>query len=360
MHVILDTNIIVSDFYLRSPNFRLLFEYSDLLPYDIFLPEVVYDEVLNKYSEFLKKYVIEYEKSISQLKPLLIEKKKFRGIDINKQYESYKRLLDDNIETKRIKLIPYPKTSHKKIVADELARNKPFKQNGLGYRDKLIIDSIFEKFTIPEESVVFISNNKNDFGEEPNLFEDLFKNSNVKNTFNYKILNTLGSFVTQYIQPIKSINQEIDDILKLKKVTGVNIERWLLCNLKDVIYDIGHDIMCLDEGHGTILLHRIDCINSISVSEVTKLSRNEISCKIRIDGRFAMYVNGDQHDFLLSESWKDFFDYSLSEGDISISTWPLVNVKLTFSIVVDIKKKEVASYDPISVDSDYGATEYAW
>lgn len=361
--VYIDTNIIVSDFYMRSSKFRFLFEFSKKIAFDILIPEIVFDEVINKYSEMFEKQILVYDKSIAQLKPFLYGRGiDFLTFDIAMQVDSYKDFLSDLVKTGKIKLIPYPKTAHKSIVLHELSGKKPFKDNGAGYRDMLIIESIFEKFKIPEESIIFISNNSRDFGEEPNFHEDLFLGKEISNKFRFKIKNSLTSFLEEYVTPIMKIDEDIKTIPQMSEITGFNISNWVLKEIKDIIYDngVGYAIMGLDEGYGTVMLHKIDSVKSLSVADVIKLDDGTITCNVIIDGIFVMYVSGDQDDFMHSESWREFFDYDASEGSVDISSWPSVSAKITISIVIDIAKGEINSYSPISVKGENGWVEFDW
>lgn len=363
MDVILDTNIIVSDFYMKSENFRLLFDFSKKVPFEIYIPEIVYDEVLIKYREMLEDKLIAYQKAIVQLRNFLVcSDYDFLNFDLEMECENYKDFVDEKITKGKLKIIPYPRTLHKDIVAHELSRKKPFKLNGSGYRDKLIIDSIFEKFKFPEASVIFISNNSNDFGVEPDFDKDLFYGIKVSNQFRFKIINKLSSFMNQYIQPIKQVNTDLKTILQLNDFTGTSISDWLLLNMEDIIYnnDLGYAIMGLDERYGTILLHKIDFIKSIVVTDFTRMDENITVGKIIVDANLIMYISGDQDDCLHSETWRDFLGYHESEGNVDISTWHSVSTKITISIVIDIEKNRVISYDPISVDGESGKISFEW
>lgn len=363
MDIILDTNIIVSDFFLKSANFRLLFEYSKKIPFEVYIPEIVLDEVLTKFHEMLEEKYILYKKSIAQLNPLLPSSHyNFLDFDLEVERENYEDFIKDKIKDGKLKLLPYPKTTHKDIVMHELSRKKPFKANGSGYRDKLVIDTIFEKFPVPEASVIFISNNSNDFGIEPEFEQDLFYKVKVSNQTRFRIKNKLSGFIEEYIQPIKQINNDIKTIPQLSKYTGIDISDWVLLNMGDIIYDngIGYTIMGLEEGYGTILLHKIDFIKSISVSDVTEMDENITTCKIKIITDLILFLSGDQDDFLHSESWREFFDYNISEGWVDISTWHSISTDIVISIVIDNEKSEIISYDPISVDSELGSASFEW
>lgn len=363
MNVILDTSIIVSDYYMKSANFKILFDYSKKIPFEIFIPEVVYDEVKNKYKEQFESQLISYEKSISKIKPLLLGRNiDFLSFDINLQEESYIDYLDDMLKNKKFTLLPYPKTTHKNIVLHELSRKKPFKSNGSGYRDKLIIDSIFEKFISPNEEIIFISNNSNDFGEEPNLHQDIFYGKKETYRSKYTIKNTLANFIKDYIDPIKHIDENIKTIPQLSQVVGIDLGNWILNNLKDIIYDneVGYAIVGLETGFGTVMLHKTDTINKLVISDVIQMDDRIITCKILIDANLIMYISGDQDDFNSSKSWSEFFEYNPSEGHVDVSTWQSTATILMISIVIDSKNKQIISYEPMWVNGETERIYYNW
>lgn len=140
----------------------------------------------------------------------------------------------------------------------------------------LIIESIFEKFTIPEESIIFISNNSRDFGEEPNFHEDLFLSKKISNKFRFKIKNSLTGFLEEYVTPIMKIDEDIKTIPQMSEITGFNISNWVLKEMKDIIYDngVGYAIMGLDKGYGTAMLHKIDSVKSLFFKFVSGIHRS--------------------------------------------------------------------------------------
>lgn len=81
---------------MRSSKFKFLFEFSKKIPFDILIPEVVFDEVINKYSEMFEKQIMVYDKSIIQLKTFLYGKGiDFLTFDIAMEVENYKDFLND-------------------------------------------------------------------------------------------------------------------------------------------------------------------------------------------------------------------------------------------------------------------------
>lgn len=181
MKVVLDSNIIIADFWLESTNFKLLFESSKKGNVNIYIPEVVLDEVVNKYSKRLED---SKERIGSELKKIMKlskeeEKNPISQNMIDKSVSEYQKHLLQVIKKSSIKIIKYPKTDHKFLANKAINKQKPFNINEKGYRDSLIWENIKELLTDSESAVsqpelVFISNNHKDFAtSEYELHKDL-------------------------------------------------------------------------------------------------------------------------------------------------------------------------------------------
>lgn len=363
LNIVLDTSIIASDFFMKSSKFRILFKYAEKVPYDIYLPEVVYDEVLNKYQEMFQKQMEIYEKALAQFNPLLQGKNyDFLGFDIDIEIENYEYFLKDQIKKNRLKLLSYPKTSHREIVRHELSRKKPFKSNGSGYRDKLILDTILENFYLSKEITVFVSNNSNDFGQEPSFHQDLFFGKKVPSANRYIIKNTLSSFINDYIHPIQQVDNHVKTISQLSNRVGLNISDWLLANLKSIINSngIAYAIMGLDEGFGSVLLSKVDYIKNVVIFDVLQIDDSTISCSIRLEANLLMSVSGNRENFVHSESWKEFFADESFDENVSLFTLKSVMTKLTISIVIDVEQISIVSFDPLEIEGRDGTIDLTW
>lgn len=363
MQVILDTNILVNDFFMKSSNFKILFEFSKKLPFDIIIPEVVEDEVANKYSEMLESQYIEYIKAVQKMKSFFKSQNlDFLLFDTEIEVQNYKEFLRELVERKKVKTLPYPKTSHKSMVLHALSRRKSFNSKGGGYRDKLIFDSIICKYSCPQETIVFISHNRNDFGAEPKLEDDLFVGTKVSNRFRFEIYNSLSSFINKYIIPITDFDDSINTIPELSKIAGLNISEWIFKEIKNMIYDngVGHAIMGIEDEYGTAMLHKFDSVKNMSVANVIELDDETITCDIIIEGTFIMYISGDQDDCIRSEALSEILGYTASDGKVDISTWQPETAEITFSIVIDKTYGEITAYSPKKVKNEIYWTTFDW
>lgn len=145
MKVVLDTNIIFSDFHLKGAKIKNLCESTKSIGGVVYIPELVIDESINKYKEQLQLGNSKIDKGISDLKRL-IGKTVFENPITDKyiidEVDEYQKGFRKQIKNLGIKIIPYPTIKHQELVKRDLARKKPFQESGKGYRDALIWESV--------------------------------------------------------------------------------------------------------------------------------------------------------------------------------------------------------------------------
>lgn len=188
MKVVLDANIIIADFWLESTNFKLLFESAKKGDVKIYVPEVVLDEVMNKYSKRLEDSKRKIDSELKTFQKLTREKggAPITPSMIDKSVSEYQKQLRQVIKDNSIEVNKYPKTDHKFLANKAINKLKPFNSNEKGYRDCLIWENIKELLTESESAIsqpelVFISNNFKDFAtSEYELHSDLISELEVE------------------------------------------------------------------------------------------------------------------------------------------------------------------------------------
>ena len=130
MKIIIDTNIFCQDYFLEKPHFRVLFEGASVIPATIHVPEVVIDELINRYREVLEESLLKFNNAVRALHSLTKQDSK-GGIDIDVQLESYKSFLLSKLKERGVEIVAYPEITHKKIVERDLARKKPFTKESM-------------------------------------------------------------------------------------------------------------------------------------------------------------------------------------------------------------------------------------
>lgn len=205
MKVVLDSNIIVADFWMQSPNFQVLLESSKKGNIDLMIPELVMDEVINKFNQRIDKSRNDIGSELATLNKLTnneIENPVGDGV-IEKAKKAYKKHFEKIISINKITILPYPKTEHKYLARKAMLKLKPFNTNEKGYRDCLIWENIkslissddLEDVITPE--IIFVTNNSKDFSSDTGkVNEDLLAElqDESHNTESLEIHSSLGEF----------------------------------------------------------------------------------------------------------------------------------------------------------------------
>lgn len=229
MNIILDTNILRTDFFLKSKDFEVLFDYiekthSNLILLNIVLQEIekLYDEELIEKRDALKRASFELNKLLH------IQNSDKEQIDYGKERKIFK----DNL-LKKFRISEYNEifqlddSLFAKIVKRAIEKKKPFRSNGIGFKDTILWESIISYINTYSyhDGLIFISNNVKDFADESNkndlhpmLLEEIQK-------FKTKIyyFSNIKDFIEKHSKPINSINSKwldtnIDKNLYLEKI----------------------------------------------------------------------------------------------------------------------------------------------
>lgn len=180
MKIIIDTNIINKDYKLHGKYIVTLSGAAAKLGYEVCVPEVVVDEIVSHYKDELVEAYDTYLKGVSKLKKLLPEMPKSITSKalIEDQLQKFRVQYEAELQSKNIKILPYPNVAHKSIVAKELDRKKPFKDSQKGYRDSLIWETVKSelipvKDLFDECQILLLTRNTKDFADKNGLHQDL-------------------------------------------------------------------------------------------------------------------------------------------------------------------------------------------
>lgn len=185
--IVLDTSVLVNDFWLVGANFRTLRELLNVFDAHVLLPELVVAETINKFAETLTGALNKARRLDHLLNRKLIARVNLE--ELLARYEDFVRglfypLSDDGGDASFSEL-PYPENPHSDIVERLLLGKRPFRgssEKEKGYRDYLIWLSVVEVVRDnPGREIIFVSENVNDFGAgdekrktlHPDLLADL-------------------------------------------------------------------------------------------------------------------------------------------------------------------------------------------
>ncbi len=229
MYVVLDTNIIIKDYYFRSPKFQALFSYLQKTPHKLIVPKIVIEELKRRYSIDLENLHITAEKLDRESQNLIGSKIQANKIDLVAEGRKYSDFLTSFLKDKKVIVPEYNTNHYEDIINRALFRKAPFKQNGTdhGFKDAVIWETVKELVCDKDyDFIAFISNNTNQFADPLNenlnseLLEEIEK---YKNKFLY--FSKLESFLETYSEKIAFISQEklqncLDLEIIIKKAKG--------------------------------------------------------------------------------------------------------------------------------------------
>jgi predicted nucleic acid-binding protein len=354
--VALDTNILVQDFWFDSPHSRVFLEELVIIPATLHIPEIVIDETVNKYKEFLTEKVTEQGKLNSDITRLLKKGIENIPINIDQATKNYEKFLTDKLKEVNAQILPYPKVEHKEVVKRIFERHRPFKKGDAGYRDFLIWQTIKKLETWGTEEIVFITNNTRDFGEGGYL-SDEFTDKTTGNK-NFKISVAVSKFNDEYILPrLKKLDE-----LKLQLVKGqvknFDFKHWLDNEFSEFIAEVDFEevLTGFPYGVGRVKAAEILFFDDYKIRDVSQLNSGEklvhfsVKCKINahIDISWDDYINHQEVREYYGEGEEEFsFSSGMTSGKINVEGY----------LILDKQNEEVTEFEITLLDGPGGSIE---
>ena len=204
-HFVLDANIVIAEQYGASAHIRALLSASSAVGFQVYLPKVALEEIAAKYERDLSKYAKEARKSLSRLSRLLGRSidSPVDGFNSKEETESFRERLLSHLGMTESRTIDYPDTLHETLVKRATSRKRPFDENGSGYRDALIWESVLKLAKQVKGPIVLVTKDK-DFREgSSNLHDDLIKDLERLGLPEDKVIlaTDLAGLVDQHVRP---------------------------------------------------------------------------------------------------------------------------------------------------------------
>ena len=205
MHFVLDANTVIAEQFGASAHFRALLAASSAVGYKVYLPVTALEEIAAKYERELSKNVQEAGKGLSMLSRLLGRRlhSPIEGFNSRNETASFQKRLLSQLRVAEGTILDYPITPHETLVKRATSRKRPFDENGSGYRDALIWETVLELAAQVDETVVLVSNDKDFRDTTGNLHSDLVQDlERLGLSENSVILATeLPGLVDEHVRP---------------------------------------------------------------------------------------------------------------------------------------------------------------
>lgn len=364
MKVVLDSNIIISDFWMQSPNFKILIESSKKGDIELYIPQVVLDEVINKFSQRIEKSKSDINNELTKFEKIANTTTGFSVSAklINTARTNYTKHLEKLIKVNKINIIDYPETSHKFLAKKAMLYLKPFNSNEKGYRDSLIWENI-KSLVSPEDTeilatpeVIFITNNHKDFtSEDNNLHEDLIKELQGENLTDNSIV--IYSSLNEYNDQVAKLFFKQANIFEGKLRNNEFWDFKLKLLLDDYLFK--HFVGSSISNYYSLAPYANDNPTVSTISEdfsidnisVRKLNSKEyiVDVRFKVESEIDYFI--DKSDYWSS----DELDVSLVDGDWNdhvVLVSRLVDIPIEMSLIIN-SNLECTSIEINKVDDDY-------
>lgn len=357
MKIVIDTNIVHKDFFLKNAQIISLCETAKKCGIQVYVPQVVIDEIITHYKEKIGEACSDLKKAKSSLAyfyPKEWIEDYFTSEKVVQLLDDYRLALHKRLFELNIQIIPYPIIPHEVLVRRDLARKKPFQPSGKGYRDALIWESVHNiiEDNGNEPDLVFINKNTKDFFENGKLHPDLQADILNKGLSSECILiyDDISKVINQHIKPRQT---SLDNLMKQyagkDSIGEIDIKSYILDKIEPAIIaeGYGRKIQFFQSGPGRFLedasLWKI-LASSYTISDIRLLTDAQII--IDVDGILSILYGGKLHKTsALMIDKKDIpyiFDDNWDENYMYVRD--VLKLPITVSLIVDKDLKSVNSH----------------
>jgi len=328
--------------------FRMFFEGIEAGMFTISIPEIVLEEVVNKYREYLQGELQELEKTISRLKRITKTDLVFpqESIDLDKATEDYEVFLKDRLTSSKVTLLKYSNSSHKSLIDRALSRRKPFSKTGSGYQDALIWECVLDVTKNCTDQIILITSNSKDFSDKKGqLHEDMRSDLLALRVpeSRVKLLPSINKFLDLHVKPKHA---QVRCVLE-----DINIKGWLEKNLEEQLTEEewSADDMGLNPNFERVMVSELQEITSIEFDSIAYEDLHNIYVSINVymtvslgfsirNPDYAALKQANNIDYEIPREWDLFIDYPFG----SMITTVMADVLLFFNLdKKQIKEVEV-------------------
>ena len=354
IHFVLDANTVIAERYGASAHLTALLSASSAVGFKVCLPKVALEEIAAKYERELAKNAKDADQSLSRLSRLLGRSldSPVEEFDSSEETKSFREGLLTQLRIAESLILDYPDTPHETLVRRATSRIRPFDDNGSGYRDSIVWESVLELATQVEGSIVLVTKDK-DFREgSSNLHGDLIKDlERLKLPKDKVTLATdLANLVDQHVRPnLGTVPWETP--LQFLAQGGVNLEDSIALILQDACS--GKEWEPPELGipwqYESPTLDMVEGVSGLTVVDTRQLSSNQVLVKVEADveGGFGVfvykpdwYISDDPKLNVIDSDWNDHYIWA----EITLS------LHCNLDLVIDASNPDQRTVQGVSVE----------
>lgn len=199
---------------MESSHFSALFDFVSKTDSNIIVFDIILMETVHNYEKNLREKSIELQKSLRNVNRLISQNKINLDLKIDVEYlvEKYEASFIDKLRNiswnPNWEVFTTPNRFFKPIIERSVRKEKPFQENGKGFKDAIIWECL--KYFVSEVNSLpnaFISTNSSDFGGDGKLFPVLLEELN-KSGSSLLYYNSIQEFLNENGEKISFITLE--------------------------------------------------------------------------------------------------------------------------------------------------------
>ncbi|MGR3310210.1 MAG: PIN domain-containing protein [Candidatus Brocadiales bacterium] len=165
--IVFDTNVIFDDWCLNKPALEPFEMFLRLSGAKLVVPQLVIEEAKNKYREVVKNSFNSATNELKKLSGLLpFNNLSMPTVVLECAFSDYEECIQARLTDLCAQMPDHSDVPHEDVIKRDLARRRPFRESGKGYRDTLIWEVILRKVADVSYETIFITDNHKDFGEK--------------------------------------------------------------------------------------------------------------------------------------------------------------------------------------------------
>ena len=277
MHVVLDANTIISEGFGQSACFQFLLTSSSVVGHTICIPALAVDEVVAEFKRSLEHDIQQVGRDIGRVSRRIGRAlySPIADLDLEEEVSQFRAKLESQFRDSKCTILDYPDTSHKELVKRAVERRKPFDQNGSGYRDALIWESVLSLAASTHDAVMLVSSDNDFRDKEGNMHPELAKEviSRVEGEVEIRLIGSLSEFIDIGVRPNLKIVLH-DKPSQTLALLGLNPEEAIALSFLEAYVDREWEPgqLGLSSEHETLNLSSVGDVYDLEVLEVREIA----------------------------------------------------------------------------------------
>ncbi len=348
LNVIIDSNIVISNYFLRYTAFSKFCKYFPERLIRVYVTEVSVEEIFKNYRNSYKETYQSLNKARRELNKFSVNEIELKNVELEEDaITKYKDYLFSFFKDNNINILPYPKVDHKEIVRYSVTGKKPFKQKDTGYKDFLIWHSALSVLKESNQPLVILTKDS-DFLDKNEVSKDFkeFLGDNSIDANRLSILKAVNEFNNKYLD-------EIVEKVDLRKY----LEKYE--NAEEFIEDFKSEFENKLEGYGldendsilpqeyenpSITYASYTDFDTIDDVEIYDEEHFIINITMRLDCEIEFYIFKSEYNIMAEEG----HTFSVLDRDWNrhyVAAYENINLEVEFSIIINKDLTEMIQLD---------------